>query len=528
MATGTLVKLDDSDGEIDTSDQLNMFEAYQKAFIVNGANRKVVDFVNTRLTSDAQIVANIPSHGDILKQDQTGLKYAYMVVDYIYYDTITLKHYVYGYAYYDGTTAFDDAHNVVDLTADANVIITGGNLSDVAEASTTPHWYDWKPYNGDEITYGKLPNKAYLACLYRGRCVVAGDPEHPHQWYMSRQANPWDFAYVANDAQSPVAGGNADAGESGDIIRALISYKDDYLVFGCATSIWFLAGDPCEGGSINELDLTTGMFGANSWCFDGLGNLFFWGTNGIYVTSIPGTPKCLSEQALPQLVGDENVDPSTHRITMAYDRTRAGILICITRLADGKNSNYFYDLISGGFFPESYADECGAYSLFYYAANNRDYRDLLIGCKDGYIRKFNDSLKNDNDSADDPGVGTVKIDSYVTFGPIPMARDQRLTGKLTGLNCITAGGASGGSDSNDVSYSVFVGSSAEEVVEKLSAGVNPNAAGIIKAPGRNRSGSIHRKISGVYLGVKLQNNTIDEMWGLEQLLIDLKPGGKFK
>ena len=118
-----------------------------------------------------------------------------------------------------------------------------------------------------------MPNKAYLGCLYRGRCTLSGDPEHPYQWYMSRQGNPWDFAYIANDAGSPVKGGDSDAGEIGDIVRTLISYKDDYLIHGCATSCWFVAGDPAEGGSINELDLTVGMFGANSWCFDGEGNL---------------------------------------------------------------------------------------------------------------------------------------------------------------------------------------------------------------------------------------------------------------
>ena len=202
---------------------------------MNGANLKVVDFVNTKLTSEIEITVNIPSHGDILTQDSTN---AQMLVDYIYYDSSTSDHYVYGYTF-SGT--FNTSNDVKD--ADANVIITSGNLSAVNEATTMPHWYDWTPYNNDTSTYGSLPDKAYLGTLYRGRPVLAGDPAHPYQWYMARQNNPWDWAYVANDAQSPVAGGNADAGETGDIIRALISYKDDYLIFGCASSVWYLSGD---------------------------------------------------------------------------------------------------------------------------------------------------------------------------------------------------------------------------------------------------------------------------------------------
>lgn len=532
VSTGTMTKLTDSDGEIDTSDQLNMFEAYQKVFIVNGANLKVADFINTKITCTALTDNRCPAKGDILSQVQNGGDIAYMVVDFVN----TARTNIYGYAYYAGSaTAFLTTKDITSNDATGSMDPNPIPNANISAVTAPPHWYDWDVYPDVTIdstitSYGTMPNKAYLGCNYRGRPTLSGDPEHPHQWYMARQGNPWDFAYVANDAGSPVAGGNSDAGEIGDIIRALIPYKDDYLIFGCATSMWFLAGDPAEGGTINELDLTVGIFGANSWCFDGLGNFFFWGTNGLYMTPIPGTPKCISEIQLPNLVKSETADPSTHRITMEYDRTRSGILICITKLSDGSNSNWWFDLRSGGFFPESYADECGAYSLFYYGANDTAYRDLLVGCKDGYIRKFNDSLKSDNDSGDAAGVGTVVIDSYVTFGPIPMAGDPKFRGKLTGLDCVTAGGASSGSqsDSDDISYDVFVGNSAEQVIEKLSADINPSIAGTIKAPGRRRGSNIRRKISGVYLGIKLQNDTAAETWGFEQLLIDLKSSGRLK
>ncbi|GAG73193.1 unnamed protein product [marine sediment metagenome] len=301
--------------------------------------------------------------------------------------------------------------------------------------------------------------------------------------------------------------------------------------------MWFLAGDPCDGGSINELDLTVGIYGADSWAFDGEGSLHFWGTNGVYKTTIPGTPKCISEIRLPKLVKSEKVNPADYRITMAYDRLRSGILICITKLSDGSNSNYWYDLRTvgedgvGGFFPESYGNNRGAYSLFHYGANDADYRDLLIGCTDGHIRKFNEALKSDNDTDDAAGVGTVLIDSYATFGPIQLARDPKFKGKITGLDLISAGGGvTDGSqpDSNDVDCKIFVASSAEKVIEKLYADTNPNFSKTIKAPGRRRGNTIKRKIAGVYAGIKLQNDTAGETWGFEQLLMAIKKSGKFK
>jgi len=483
----------------------------------------------------------VPAHGDILTQDQGASKYAYMVVDYVN----TARTNIYGYAYYaGGATAFEITdHNVASNDATGSMDpnpIPGANVTAVSDAR--PHWYDWTVYPTITLSidgtttksFGAMPNKVYLGCNYRGRAVISGDPEHPHQWYMSRQLNPWDFAYVANDAQSPVAGGDADAGEIGDIVRAIIPYKDDYFIHGCATTMWFIAGDPAEGGSINELDLTVGIFGANSWCFDGKGYLYFFGTNGIYKTNIPGTPECVSEIRLPklvkELVGEIVISPTTHRITMAYDRTRVGISVCITKLSDGSNSNYWYDLQTGGFFPESYADECGPYSMFFYGANDPDYRDLLVGCKDGYIRKFNDSLKSDNDSADAAGVGTVLIDSYVGFGPLQISKDPKYQGKITGLDLITAGGASGGSesDSNDVTCKIFTAKSAEEIVEKLYAGTFPNALKIFKAPGRQRGNTMKQKIKGVYAGIELRNSAAAQSWGFEQLLVTAKPAGKVK
>lgn len=527
VSVGTMVELTttavagQSSGPIDTSDNLNMFELLQKVFIVNGSKLRVADFVNTKLTSDAEITTYLPSHGDVLSQVQNGSDIAYMVVDYIS-AWANSEHLIYGYAYYAGAaTAFVTKKDVKN--AAGQTVIALANLTDVTDK---PHWYDWTVYNGDASTYGTMPNKAYLGCNYRGRAVLSGDPEHPHQWYMPRQFNPWDWTYIANDAQSPVKGGNADAGEIGDIVRALIPYKDDYLAFGCATSCWYLAGDAADGGTINELDLTVGIFGANSWCFDGEGNLYFWGTNGIYKANVPtATPKCISEIKLPDLVNDEAVDPASYRITLAYDRVRAGILVCITKLSDGSNSNYWYDLRTEGFFPETYPDECGPYSMWYYGANDSAYRDLLVGCKDGYIRKLVESEEND-----DIGGSEQAIDSYVEFGPLQIADDPKFEGKITGLDVVSAGAlpSGGSSDSSDIDCKLYVADSAEKIIERLVANTGPDFSKTFKAPGRWRGSNIVRKLRGIYAGIRLGNNTSGETWGFEQLLIYAKKSGRLK
>jgi hypothetical protein len=527
VAAGTMTELVAADGNIDTSDQLNMFEAFQKVFIVNGANLKVADFINTKLTSNSEITTYLPAHGDVLTQDQTGGKYAYMVVDYIS-AWAGGAHLIYGYAYYAGTaTAFTTTYDVKD--ADGNTVIASANLTTV---TAKPHWYDWTVYNGDTSTYGTMPNKAYLGCLYNGRGVISGNPEEPNQWYMTRQFNLWDFAYLANDAQTPIRGGNANAGLLGDIIRSLVSHKDTFLAFGCASTMSIMMGDPAMGGIIRSLDRTTGIYGAKSWCFDKKGNLYFWGANGIYKCAVPQVPVCITQVSLPQLVSDEAADPSTYRITMEYDHLETGILIAVTKLSDGSNSNYWLDLKVTDptpeicpLFPETYPDECGPYSLFYYAANDTDYRGLLVGCKDGFIRKFDKSSKSDN-----IGGTTQLIDSYCVFGPTPLSNLPNKEGKIGPISIITGGSASGTTepDSDDVDYKVYVADTAAGVIDKIKAGSAPIFAGTILAPGWRRGSCQRQSARGTFAGIKLGNDTKDESWILECLVMGKKPSGRLK
>jgi len=528
VAAGTMTKLDDSDGDIDTSDQLIMFEAFQKAFIVNGANLKVADFVNTKLTCDA--LTDPPAHGDVLTQDQGDGDYAFMIVDFV----TKAKTAIYGYAYYGGdATAFDTANTVA--SDDANADMNPATFTPSA-VTAKPHWYTWTTYpdtKKDDVTkdYGDMPNKAYLGCLYNGRGVLSGNPEEPTQWYMTRQFNLWDMAYLANDAQTPIKGGNANAGLLGDIVRNLIPYKDTFLGFGCASTSSVMMGDPAMGGIIRSLDKTTGIYGAKSWCFDKNGILYFWGTNGIYKCIVPQAPICISQISLPQLISDEAADPSTHRITMEYDHLETGILICITKLSDGSNSNYWLDLKVADptpeicpLFPEDYPDECGPYSLFFYAANDTDYKSLLVGCKDGYIRKFDKATKSDN-----IGETSQLIDSYCTFGPIPLSGLPNKEGKLAPLSIITGGVSGAGgteTDSDDIYYKIYAADTAAKVIEDLRAGATPKVSGTIAAPGWRRGSIINKKVRGAFAGIKLGNNTADEGWLLECLVPIKKSSGR--
>ncbi len=496
---------------VDTSDNLNMFSGLQKAFIVNGTNFKIVDFSNTKITlSSAWTTA--PTRGTTLTGGDSG---ATMVVDFVN----ATKTIVYGYTT-SGTFA---------VNGELEVITGGGALPDtrwataVAEASTAPHGYDWTVYPGGSS--GSLPAKAYLGAWYRGRVVLSGNPNDPHQWYMGRQLNPFDFAYIANDAQTPVAGANADAGKVGDIVRALIPFHDDFMIFGCASSMHYLQGDPAAGGELHSIDDFSGIFGAQSWCFDKIGNLYLFGDDGVSRIKRGTTfVENLSGFNLPNLLGDEAADPTTHRVVLGYDKRRDGITIAITLLDTGGNSDYFYDIKGKGFFKENYPNECGVYSLLYYPSNDESNADLLFGCKDGYIRKFDDTSKDDN-----KGATNQLISSYVLM-PIKDLdeEDDDGQGRLNSATIALSGGASDGahSDSDGVTVDFHVRDSAETLVEAVKDGDTPLITRTFTGPGRQKR--IRGKARGKWLGVLLKNSTATKSWSLSKLSINSKLAGRIK
>jgi len=506
VMTQLAASVGDIDGE---TYPLKLFELYGKVFVANGPNLKVADFTNIKITT-TDIGSHPPDFGTVL----TATGGAKMVVDYI--TSLTGACTIYGKRTTsatfgsEGVTGTDDDENAISFTGTAEV--------------APPHWYDWTVY-GNSATFGVMPSYAGYGCNYRGRAHLTADEAYPHQWYESRQRNPWNWLYGQNDAQSAVRGGDADAGEIGGTVIVSIPYKDDFIIHACADSLWYLSGDAAEGGSINELDLTTGILGDRAFCWDKVENLYMITTRGI--TRIPsgfGRPEFITEEIYPDFIKDLAYDPTLHRITMGYHRTKNIIKISKTTLADGSNSCWVYDLMNEGLFPETYPEECGAYSMFWYEAKDPDYRTLLHGCFDGFIRYEDDSSIDDN-----IGASTEAINSYVAFGPSVLGSEGR-EGMIHSLNVVTTGddGSGSSADSNDITYKIFVGRSADSVIKNLIANSGQKVSGTITSPGRPHGSMKKRKVRGIFGAIRLHNSTAGQTWGFENLSLNTIQKGRIK
>ena len=494
VSAGEWIELAAARGDIDTSDQLNVAVAYGKVFVANGENLKVADFQNTKIAT-AAIGTHPPDRGNIL----TAAGGAKMVVDYI--TTLSGACTIYGYR---TTEATFGTEAVTGTDNDGNAI----SFTTSGVETAPPHWYDWTVYGGSTTLYGSMPDKAYLITVSGGRLVLSGNPDYPHQAPTSAAGNPWDWNIFRTTADRATVIGSGTAGQIGDVVRALIPARDGQLIIGCANSMHIMIDNPAYGGQMVDIN-GVGIFDGTSWCFDGDGNLYFWGTGGIYrLARGAAAVENLTAAVLPDLIDDTGADPSLHRISMGFDTVRQGIKICATLLADGTSENYWYDLQTRGFFPDTHQTAHGVYSIFQYDANDPDYKGLLLGCKDGYVRVHDDDEENDDGSA---------IDSYVTFGPIPLAEDGR-DGSIEAFDVILAGGASGYVD--DATMQVWAEDVAETVIEKLDAGTSPKLAMTFTGPGRARGAKKRRGVRGAYAGIKIGNSTSAETWGMEKILLD--------
>ena len=309
---------------------------------------------------------------------------------------------------------------------------------------------------------------------------------------------------------------NASTGEVGDVLTAMIAYKDHYGIFGYTNSIWCLRSDPLQGGISTCLSKTTGIFSPVSYCWDDKNNLYFLGTDGIYKLSadaiIAGAPpENITKVRLPKLVTSLGLNRKTDRVTMGFDKQRYGIEISISQLDGTWGVCFWLDIRTGGLFPDVFpSGTVNPSCLFYYDAVKASERGLLIGGYDGFLRRFDEAVKDDD--------GEI-IESYAALGPFVSDSETRSKGTLNEV-AITPGK---GTDS--ITVDLHRADNADELINNIEADVTPIGTKVFTG---DQPGTIRDKVSGRAIAMVLKNLNADESWSMESVDIDLKTSGKQK
>lgn len=268
-------------------------------------------------------------------------------------------------------------------------------------------------------------DKCSLCCAYRGRAVIGKQQSKPGIWYMSRIGVPTDFDFGAADtAAKAYSGDNADVGQPGDELTALIPHGDDYMIFGCIKSLWALQGDPGSGGRVQLVAGGGGVVGPRAWCITGTGDLYYLSPVGLCRLrrgSLTVEPIAIGR--LPGIL--DNADLSMTLTQLRYDPATRCVHVLLTPPGGGFppaplfgiGVHAVYDTtleevtgLGGGLWLDNY----GAVALQPWSADTEvidgaGEPQVLVGCDDGYVRKFSPTANTDDGTA---------IDSYVKLAPV--------------------------------------------------------------------------------------------------------------
>jgi len=362
------------------------------------------------------------------------------------------------------TTAEDDVYEITAVAAGYLTLDPAPNDTGPGSDLTPGSGWIWEigrkiqvydPSTGEidplEATYGIPPINCPLICTYRDRIVAC----QSNIWYMSRagDATDWDFGYTPEDPLRPMAATITDAaGYVADPILCVIPHSDDYLIFGAERSIYLMRGDPGGGGQIDTVSREIGIISATAWAKLPDSSIVFLSRLGLYVMSAgAGAPEPWSPQVLPQSLRD--VDVTAKTVSMAYDGLNRGVHLFITPTAGTVGEHYFLSVETRGIFPVTLPNAQQPTCLVTYAADQGDPAYVLMGCYDGYVRRYDSSVATDDGTA---------ITSYVTIGPLRLAGPGD-EGMITELGCTLD------EDSADVTWELMVGDSAEAAVDNATA-----------------------------------------------------------
>lgn len=337
---------------------------------------------------------------------------------------------------------------------------SGGGLYRVGRSAKV---YDPSAAAGSRLTHflttditnkGSVPFGCNLICQYRERLCLAGDPYNAQLWYMARQSDPddWNYFPTENDVGRAVAGNNVEAGSVGEQIFAMLSHSNDYLIFGSKTGLHVLTGDPSYGGQLDILSSDIGMLSRDSWCHGPLNELIFLTRDGIYVNlrGVQTPVQSLSRERIPRELLE--LDTKKYQVSMAYDPQERGIHVMVSAYDSTVASNHFFvKWPNPAFFRMDTRSDFDTFQQHSYSGDTDDANGVILGCRDGYIRRFSFDTYADDGYA---------VTSAVMIGPFYASDNTTRDGIIMELMMDMD------DDGKDVTMSIVSGKNPAEAIDK--------------------------------------------------------------
>lgn len=366
------------------------------------------------------------------------------------------------------------------------------------------------------------PANMQLCCIWRGSLVLARQTGQEQYWIISRIGIYSDFNLSASptDGARSVDGSSGQSyGNIGDEIVALIPLNDDILLFGCVNQIYAFVGDPRYNGVIDHFIRESGILGPDAWAFDTIGTLYWLGPAGLFRLAKGYTiPQNLSREVIPDYFA--NISRATNTINLEWyeDLHQLHIYITPTVATGTPGIHMFWDERTGAFQPIQWGqDNHGPVSVLFYDGDTVQDRAVLLGGRDGYIRRYQGSANTVNAAWDDDGTA---IGSYVYLTP-QRPIDDVTEAKVESIDLYL------GNDQvlpNGIGYDMYANlQAAPDIQDAIN---NPTVAIPLTGSPFQANGHIKTRdrMRGGAFTMKLGNSQIDKTWSLERIVLTIKPG----
>jgi hypothetical protein len=319
---------------------------------------------------------------------------------------------------------------------------------------------------------GIVPTAQPLVTIFQERVVLAGAD---HIYYMSAQANPtnWDFGADMGNKGRAYAGQIGRGGSIAETTKSLLNYRDKALVLGSEDALHVVYGNMAAGGESKCISPSCGIIAPWARCATPDGRLLFLSRNGLNMWQIGSDqhPEPFSQRVVPESLLDIDVTAVTP--LMYYDHRSRGIHLFLTP-STGIGTHWWIDLENKALWPVELQMDHQPLAMARVGVG--DYSDVILGCKDGYLRRF-------DDDSDDDG---YEVESTLLIGPLHVSGDSMSDGVIKELQGVLA------QQSDDVDWQLIVGETAEQAVdlaeEVIETGTEDGiaASGLWRA-GRNRT-----------------------------------------
>lgn len=354
-------------------------------------------------------------------------------------------------------------------------------------------------------TTGTVPSTCRLLARYRGRAVTSGDANDPFNWFMSKSGDPynWDYSPSPSNQLQAVAGNANDLGYVEDIVTCIVPFGDDNCLFGGDHSLWMMEGDPAAGGTLAMLTDKTGiLFGQWSYAKDRLNTLFFAAVDGIY--KLPrgaNVPENMTKGRLDRRFRD--LDLAANRIVLEWDYILDGLRVFIVPI-DGVSAStgYFWDARTDSWWEDSYPTTYGPNTVLMLDGNNPEDQAFIMGCRDGYLRQFDQSTGGDDGS---------NILTRARYTPL-IPQDGSSVIKLLDILPVVA------KDSANLDLRVYAGQTAEELA-------NSSSVRIKRTISAGRNPASRQRLTAYAMGFELYRNGTSR-WAMESLHALFHPSGR--